>query len=380
MVLNLTEKGRYALDMALKHCRNNTFSAKDLSALAGSSIATITLSSLAKHGYLERHEGSPLTFSLPEDIDELLAFEAEFKKGCDKTNLEKAKKVKNNEFYTNLSDIEAECSKYKKFFRGKRILCNCNDGEQSHFWSYFSDNYDAFDLSGLIGIGYDANGHGYRLEMNPDLSVTRTVLQGTGGFETEESLEELSKCDIVVTNPPFSEFRNFIGLLNQYNKNFLVIGSENAFSYFEIFSLIKAGKIWVGYNKVKSFNQPDGTVKKFGNICWFTNLPTKKMEEPLALTATYYSDTNRRETYPKYDNYDAINVDKVVNIPKDYEGVMGVPITYLEKHCPIQFEIVGLMASTTQNEINHGYPYINNEKKYARVLIKRKSMTEDYLY
>ena len=366
--------------MALKYCKNTVFSAKDLSTLTGSSIATITLSSLAKHGYLERHEDSPLTFSFVADIDELLAFEAETKKGCDKTNLEKAKKVKNNEFYTHLSDIEAECSKYKKFFKGKRIFCNCNDGENSNFWSYFSANYDAFDLAGLVGFGYNAQGCGYRLEMNSDLSITRTELQGTGGFETDESLEELEQCDIVVTNPPFSEFRDFVALLNQYNKKFLIIGSENAFSYFEIFSLIKAEKIWVGYNKVKMFDQPDGTIKKFGNICWFTNLPTKKMEEPITLTATYYNDTNRRETYPEYDNYDAINVDKVVNIPKDYEGVIGVPITYLEKHCPAQFEIVGLMASTTQNEINHGYPYINGDKKYARVLIKRKSMTEDYLY
>lgn len=378
--MELTEKGRYAFDMALKYCRFKTFSAKELSNMVGTPIAAVTLSTLAKRGYLEKHEGSPVTFSFVDDIDELIALDAEEKKGCDKTNLEKAKKVKNNEFYTQLSDIEAECCKYKKFFKGKRIFCNCNDGENSNFWVYFSSNFDAFELTSLVGFSYSSSGQGYRIEMKPDLSIEKTLLNGTGGFETEESLIELEKCDIVVTNPPFSEFRNFVSILNKYNKKFLIIGSENAFSYFDIFSLIKNEKIWVGYNKVKNFNQPDGSMKKFGNICWFTNLPTRKMEEPLTLTATYYNDTNRRETYSEYDNYEAINIDKVANIPKDYEGIMGVPITYLEKHCPSQFEIVGLMASTTQNEINYGYPYINGEKKYARVLIKRKSMDEDYLY
>ena len=152
---------------------------------------------------------------------------------------------------------------------------------------------------------------------------------GDGDFRSPECIEILKECDIVCTNPPFSLFREFVDAIMNYNKLCLIIGNQNAFTYKEIFQLIKDNKLWTGYNMVKQFNQPDGSIKKFGNICWFTNMKVNKYIEKLVLTKTY-----NPIDYPKYDNYDAIEVGRVANIPKDYDGVMGVPITFIDKYNP----------------------------------------------
>jgi hypothetical protein len=166
-------------------------------------------------------------------------------------------------------------------------------------------------------------------------------------------------------------FREFVNTIISNNKKFLIIGNKNAYTYQEIFTLIKNNQIWIGYEQPKDFRLEDGSIsKKVNGLCrWFTNLPTIKRKEELVFTKTYNS-----TEYPKYDNYDAINVDRVIDIPYDYIEIMGVPVTFLDKYNPNQFEIIGLMASTTITDINFGYPYIDGKKKYARVLIKRRAI------
>ena len=405
MPANFTEKGQYAFDMALKHFKNRMFSAAELSEACGEKIVAATLNGIVNHGYMFKEAGTPVKFGFVEDIDLLIAMDmADVKKGPTKAGLENAKHQKNNEFYTMMSDVEEECFKYKSYYRGKSIFCNCNDGLDSNFFKYFMKNFDAFGLTRLVGISYEENGQGVKYiiddstEVNADgeideSKVTMIQLNGNGGFETEESLEELKKCDIVITNPPFSEFRRYVDLLITHNKKFLIIGNNNAISSKEIFTHMMNEKIWLGYssNKNRDFVMPDSYVsdridengRKIGTvsaISWYTNLPVRRFSEPLILTATYHTDTNRRESYDFYDTLpNVINVNRVENIPKDYSGIMGVPITYIGKHCPEQFELIGLMASTKHDEINHGYPYINGVKKYARVLIKRKTMDDSYL-
>ena len=303
------------------------------------------------------------------------------RQALDNSSLRKAKKIKNDEFYTQLDDIAKEVKNYKKRFSGKSVFCNCNDKPSNNFFKYFLTQFDVIGLTKLVAIEYVEGGHGIKYTVENDLNgdgiidesdIVVEELNGDGGFGTDESIEELKKCDIVCTNPPFSVFREFIALLMKYGKKFLVIGSKNAITYKEFFPLLKENKVWIGTGNVQNFMQPDGTIKKFGNIGWFTNIPHAKRAEPLPLTATYYDDKNRREEYPKYDNYDAIEVSKVVNIPKDYEGVMGVPITFLDKYCPEQFEILKCTAYSDNTHDGAGSMYIQGNKKYARILIKRK--------
>jgi hypothetical protein len=207
------------------------------------------------------------------------------------------------------------------------------------------------------------------------------IIQQNGDFRSPESIEILKESDIVVTNPPFSLFREYIAQLIEYKKNFLVIGNMNAFTYKEIFPSIKDNKIWLGINSPKEFTQPDGSSKKFGNISWFTNLTHSKRNEEIKLFKKYKS-----EDYPKYDNYDAIEVSKVINIPVDYDGVMGVPVTFLEKYNPNQFEILWQSSGNTRasapknilkvlgyvknDEDRGGCPVLNGKRKYTRLLIK----------
>ena len=243
-------------------------------------------------------------------------------------------------------------------------------------------------LKKLIATGYKKNGHGVKLvydSEHKDANVEE--LEGDGDFRSPECVELLKQADIVVTNPPFSLFREYVAQLVGHGKKFLIIGNMNALKYKEIFPLIKANKIWIGYNFNKTMEfQLDESYekwneirdgKKYGKvpaIAWFTNLDHKKCHEFLTLTEKYDP-----AKYPKYDNYDAINVDKTVDIPKDWDGVMGVPITFLDKYNPEQFEIVG----TTENglcdkalwihpEEKHNEPFIDGKKKYTRILIKRK--------
>lgn len=375
----LTEKGTIALNHIKTYFPKGSFSAKDLSDACGEKIVAATLNGVANNGYITKLGGSPVMYEAIGDLEELMSqMLEEQKKGCDNTNLHAAKKEKNDEFYTRYEDIEAEVMKYRKQFKGKIVYLPCDDPaeKKSEFWSFFVNNFDAFGLKKLIATHYDENGKAYKIWIDEDATgdgyiddadAKQEDLEGNGDFRSPECIEILKECDIVVTNPPFSLFREFIDIIISNNKQVLTIGSQNAFSYQEIFKLIKDNKLWTGYNTVKQFIQPDNTIKKFGNICWFTNLKTTKREEELILTKKY-----NNCDYSFYDNYTAINIDKVVDIPDDYTDVMGVPITFIDKYNPNQFEIVGLMASTTITDTNFGYPYINGKKKYARVLIKRK--------
>ena len=317
-------------------------------------------------------------------------------------NLNKANKAKEDEFYTQLSDIENELKHYKEHFRDKVVLCNCDDPRISNFFHYFSYNFEQLGLKKLITTCYknqnrdlfsmndsekaiwleyegDKNGSGV-----PDAEeIGVKYFKGDGDFRSEECVELLKQADIVVTNPPFSLFREYIGQLIRHDKKFLIVGNQNVITYKEVFSLLKNDKVWLGYKfgnmefRVPDYYEPretrfwiDENGKKWrslGNICWFTNLDIPKRHEDLILYKTYSP-----EEYEKYDNYDAVNVNKVSDIPCDYNGVMGVPITFLDKYNPNQFELIGQMATTKVNEYNFGYPYVNGKKIYARILIRRK--------
>ena len=314
-------------------------------------------------------------------------------------NLHNAKTTKNDEFYTRLEDIENELKYYKEHFKGKVVYCNC-DGflkkERSNFFLYFSLNYEFLGLKGLICTKYNPNGRGVKYEYYGDLNgnnypdeeeIFTSELEGDGDFRSDECVEILKKCDIVCTNPPFSLFRQYVAQLFEYKKDFLIIGNVNAISYKEVFPLIKENKMWLGvssFNNGMYFGVPDDyiyadtykfdrerdgkKVMRVASICWFTNLDHKKRHEELLLYKKYNA-----EEYPEYDNYNAIEVGKTKDIPIDYDGIMGVPITFLDKYCPTQFEIVGQMMTTKVTEFNFGYPYINGKKKFARILIKRIS-------
>lgn len=305
-------------------------------------------------------------------------------------NMNEARKNKNDEFFTQYNDIEMELREYADCFRGKRVFCNCNDGAGSKFLEFFLTMFSIYGLRGLYGMQYEDYGQGRLFSMEgknerrafriEDMTVT--TLSGDGGYRTRESLEMLDKCDLVITNPPFSLFRDFVALLVEKGKQFLIIGNQNALTYKEIFQLFMENRIWTGYSYPKTFVQPGGTEKKFGNICWYTNLPVRKREEPLELWREYSP-----ELYPHYDNYDAINVNSVADIPVDYAGVMGVPVTYLNVHCPKQFEICGtrryfydpslcLWKDKDGVGITRGKTLINGVETYDRIFIRHRNPQE----
>lgn len=275
-------------------------------------------------------------------------------------NLHKAKDAKNDEFYTTIEDVAEELRHYKKHFAGKVVLCNCDDPTWSAFWRYFHLNFAELGLKKLISTHYDRTEPTYKMEYeggndNDVEAGAKTPLEGNGDFRNKECLDLLDECDIVVTNPPFSLARAYVQCLREHNKHFIIIGDLNWITYKEIFPMLKDNEIWLGYSSVKEFVQPDGTIKKFGNKLWYTNLDIQKRHEKLILWQRYYDDNGNplpdtEERYPHYDNYDAINVDRVADIPVDYKGVMGVPITFLDKHNPEQFEIVGLLQSSTDEQ------------------------------
>lgn len=293
------------------------------------------------------------------------------------TNLHSAKKAKNDEFYTQLTDIEKELKHYKDFFKGKVVYCNCDDARESNFFKYFSLNFEHLGLKQLITTAFKADGHGVKLVYNGDTNdnhivdeeeIEITELEGNGDFRSTECLDILEHCDVVVTNPPFSLFREYIATLVRYNKKFLVIGNKNAITYKEIFPLIKENQLWLGVTSPEDFIQPKGDEKKNmkGLTRWFTNIEHSKRNTPLDLYKRYTA-----EDYPHYDNYDAIECGKVADIPMDYEGVIGVPITFLDKYCPSQFQIVGIANSARWIGDFPCYTIINGIKIYNRILIKR---------
>lgn len=279
-------------------------------------------------------------------------------------NLHNAKNAKNDEFYTQYEDIQEELNHagYLKEFQGKTIYCNCDDPEWSNFWKYFKLRFHDLNLKSLISTHYESDGNSSYMLKFDGKNTIKEELSGNGDFRSEECINLLKEADVVVTNPPFSLFREYVAQLMEYNKKFVIWSNNNSITYKEIFPLLKDNKMWLGYtaNKTKIFEVPlhykydkELTAKKndgkhYGKvpaISVFTNIDIDKRHEELYLTARY-----NPNDYPKYDNYDAINVDKVTEIPKDYYGVMGVPITFLDKHNPNQFEIVGLLQSSTDEQ------------------------------
>lgn len=347
--------------------------------------------------------------------------------------LQKAKKNKADEFYTQMADIEAEMRHYKEHFRGKVVLCNCDDPYESNFFKYFAMNFNTLGLKKLLATSYaDSPVAGqqlslfevkglyltstsekkpYKIEISAvddrnadgafDLGDVQyllknkqnvlTLLRGDGDFRSAECIELLKQADIVVTNPPFSLFREYVDQLMKYERKFLILGNQNAITYKEVFKYIKENLLWLGVTNggTKWFQVPldydittesrkkmDEKGKKFfsfGNIMWFTNLDFEKRHENLTLYKQYTT-----EEFTRYDNYDAIEVSKTADIPVDYNGVMGVPITFLDKHNPAQFEIIGLIAGNIKGlagiptRTGKDGPYINGRLKYGRILIKRK--------
>ena len=321
------------------------------------------------------------------------------------SNLRTAKKQKNDEFYTQLSDIEKELKHYKAHFKGKTVYCNCDDYEKSNFVKYFKDNFKTLGLQKLISTHIHLDKTRSELYEYDGVEEKIILLNDNGDFRSDECIELLKESDIVVTNPPFSLFREYVAQLEEYGKKYLIIGNGNAITYKEIFPLIKENKMWLGctlfVGKMPFFAVPKEFVsendrvierngvlyKQVNSICWFTNFPHSKRNEELILVEKYSADK-----HPKYDNYDAINVDKTKDIPMDYEGVMGVPITFLDKYCPEQFEIIGgfngykecdyenslLCGDVTEyydkNNIlkNWTGPTVNKHPKYYRILIRNK--------
>jgi hypothetical protein len=297
------------------------------------------------------------------------------------SSLTKAKDAKNDEFYTQLPDIENELKHYREHFKGATVFCNCDDPDWSNFWKYFYLNFDVLGLKKLISTHYDAEKSTYKIEYNGIRKPVLTNLEGNGDFRSTECIELLKEATIVVTNPPFSLFREYIAQLMEYDKKFLIIGNKNATTYKEVFRYIKDNKMWLGYRNINSdmwlilpdnsevyerINE-DGKKLKHIMACWFTNLDTNKRHEDLILFKNY-----NENNYPKYDDYDAIEVSKVVDIPIDYDGVMGVPITFLDKYNPDQFDLLNCSAYSNNEHYGCGSLYINNKKIYARILIRRK--------
>lgn len=300
-------------------------------------------------------------------------------------NLKQAKAKNDDEFYTRRTDIEKEVFHYKEHFKGKVVYCNCDDPEWSNFFIYFRENFKFFGLKKLISTHYSIdveNDKAYKLECVEYIldedglpKATPIYLKGDGDFRSEECIELLKQSDIVCTNPPFSLFREYVVQLVKYEKKFLIIGNTNAITYKEIFPLIKDNKMWLGISpRSMKFNQDIAGVKtKDVNACWYTNLPHRKRNDELI----FWKDYNNEE-YHKYENYNAIEISKVAMIPKDYTGAMGVPITFIEKYNPNQFEIIG-MAEDNGKGFSGGlwdgknpHCVINGKNMFKRIFIKLK--------
>ena len=331
--------------------------------------------------------------------------------------LNEAKKNKADEFYTQLSDIENELRHYKGQFKNKVVFCNCDDPFESNFFKYFAMNFNFLGLKKLIATCYDTspiaytqlsmfgdgrtiknkNRKAYKIEISEvydfngdgatDISDVEellknsknalTLLEENGDFRSDECVQLLKQADIVVTNPPFSLFREYVAQLIEYDKKFIIIGNKNAITYKEIFSYIMEEKLWLGYRNINAdmwFVVPenyecekiiDGKRLKHIMGCWFTNLDTTKRHEVLTLYKSYNA-----EEYPNYDDYEAINVNKVTDIPCDFNGLMGVPITFLDKYNPKQFEILGL--DDHRVDWRGRGPDLNGKPLYRRIIIRRK--------
>lgn len=318
------------------------------------------------------------------------------------TILHKAKESKSDEFYTQYCDIESELKYYVNQFQGKTVFCNCDDPIRSNFFKYFVDNFHRLRLKGLMAScfhessdpmfgnidnkGYYIIYDGKPLDDFKDVYKNLSYFQGNGDFRSEESKYLLKKCDVVVTNPPFSLFREFVSLIMRFKKEFLIIGNINAITYKDIFELIQDNKIWLGHNLgrgISGFIVPEhynlyGTETRVdengnriiasNNCLWLTNMDSPLRNEFIPLTKTY---KNNEEFYPVFDNYDAINVNRTQDIPKDFSGVMGVPITFLHKYNPQQFKIIQFRKGNDGKDLS-----IDGKCPYFRILIKRTKIDD----
>ncbi|MBD5585606.1 MAG: hypothetical protein HDQ88_11025 [Clostridia bacterium] len=260
-------------------------------------------------------------------------------------NMAAARKAKNDEFYTLREDIDRELPHYFNCFRDKVVYCNCDDPEQSNFFKYFDENFDALGLRGLVATYYSPDGASYVSgisRVGEKLVEVRTKLSGNGDFRSVECMDILASCDVVVSNPPFSLAREYISMLMESGKAFLIINNLNSAICKAVFPFLNDNRMWLGNTSPKRFLQPDGSLRSFGNVVWYTNIDIPKRHRPLSLDCLYSGNEGR---YPSYDNYDAIDVSRVSDILYDYDGTMGVPVTFLEKYCPEQFEILGVTKS-----------------------------------
>ena len=339
-------------------------------------------------------------------------------------SLHAAKKTKKDEFYTRREDIENELSHYADHFRDKVVYCNCDDPVTSEFWQFFMRNFRPWGLKKLIATHYepDEKNYAYMLEISEDTNgdgvvdwrdePTITQIPCNGDFRSAACIELLKQADIVVTNPPFSLFREYVAQLMEYEKKFVIIGPQNAITYKEIFPLLMNDKMWLGYGfnhgdayfrvPAESVGEyatgvynPETGLVHFRNCCWFTNLDIPKRYSPMDLRGNYYE--GHEDAFPKYDNYDAIEVSKIADIPSDYFGNMGVPVTFLDKYCPMQFVIVGMCENKdlyglktrvyTTQECRERYfelfgkkgtydlnasGVVNGKKVYQRLIIRRR--------
>ncbi len=320
--------------------------------------------------------------------------------------LHRAKTREEDEFYTQRPYIEDELSHYKDHFKGKTVYCNCDDPTSSEFWKFFVRVFKDWGLKKLMATHYEPNekNYAYKLELYEDTNgdgkidcqdePTITQIPCNGDFRCQICIDLLKEADIVVTNPPFSVWREYVGQLIQYGKKFVIIGSQNAITYKEIFPLLKDNQMWLGYYagdmkfKVPPYYAPRKTRywvddsgqkwRSMGNVCWYTNLDIPKRHKPLDLRGTYY----KPSLYPKFDNYDVINVGRIVDIPCDYEGVMAVPITFMCHYNPDQFEILegsnryGILDTWGKNAAirsarSHGNN-IDGKATYFRIHIRNK--------
>ena len=350
------------------------------------------------------------------------------------SDLKQAKKAKNDEFYTQWCDIEREVMAYIDYnpdvFRGKTVLLPCDDPEWSNFTKFFAQNFEAFGLKKLISTSYAYESKKVNMpyqtslfeeqapHFDPDINKIKgkiftldhdtnqngvidiedlewQYLEGDGDFRSKEVKKLRDEADIIITNPPFSLFREFLAWIMEADKKLLIIGNINCLTYREVFTLIKNNKVWLGTGMgraISGFIVPESyelygsearvengnRIVATNNCLWLTNIDHGKRHQPLKLMSmadnikhSKHKEVKGKE-YQKYDNYDAIEVPFTDAIPSDYEGAMGVPVTFLDKYNPNQFEIIGSMASTTINEYSKGYPFINGERKYARILIKKR--------
>ena len=316
-------------------------------------------------------------------------------------NFHSAKRNKNNEFYTRYEDIDKELLRYKDQFTGKTVYCNCDNPEVSQFFKYFFLNFKLFALKKLIATGYNPQDRNlfsdnpikkglyveYERKNNdspmPDLKHLKIKeLKGDGDFRSSECKEFLKSADIIVTNPPFSLFNDFIELMMEFNKKFIILGNKNAVRNKKIFPLVIEKKVWFGYTIPRIFELPDNsTIDNLSGLCrWFTNLECYKTIKPIYLSKKY-----NKDEYPTYDTFNAINVDKVKNIPIDYNGYIGVPVTFVDKWDPDvdsensiastnDYDIIGILSHGIDSKYDFAEPIIKGKKLYSRLIIKKKEV------